>query len=273
MFCTLSEALSRIHDGDSLGISKFNPCRAVFELVGKGRKDLRLTAVPTAGFGADILAAGGALASIETGALVIAGYGTTPNVVRKIDSGDLRFVESSCPVLELQLLAGMSGLSFTHVPGLFDTDLLKRRDDLKVIQDPYDPDWDVILAPAVRPDVALIHGFRADPEGNVVISSLNEDRQLIKAAKRVLVTVEEVREGAAETLAEYEEAVSGIFLDAIAVVPGGARPFGCPGYYDEDAAAIRAWLAAAGDPQAMRAHLDGIIADLAGEGVDAKSVA
>jgi len=255
-FCSLGEALSHVPDGARIGISKFNPCGALLGLVRQGKRDLKLVAVPTAGIGADILASGGALASIEAGALVMASYGTTPNVVRGIDDGTIELIESSCPILELQLLAGMSGLGFTEIPGVFGTDVFNNRTDLKVVQDPFDKDYDVVLAPSLRPDVTIVHGFRADPEGNVVIYAFNEDRQLIKASRRVIVTVEEVRADATESLKAYEEVVPSAFIDTITVLPGGMRPFGCPGYYEEDPEAIKSWIAGARDPIAARAHLE-----------------
>lgn len=259
LFCSLPEAVSLVADGDSLAITKLNPVAALMELAATGRRNLRLVGVPTAGFGADLLAAAGALASVEAGALVTGNHGTAPNVVRGVEAGAIRLIESSCPMIELQLLAGMSGLTFTQVPGLAGSDILGRRGDIRSVPDPFDPGYEVFLAPALRPDVAIVHGLRADPHGNVVVSTLTEDRLVAKAAKRVIATVERVCDDALAKLSPEEEVVPEMYFDAIAVVPGGAGPFACPGHYDEDAAAIAAWMAAARSSETMLAHLAGLM--------------
>ncbi len=255
LFRSLSEAVDLVADGDSIAITKLNPVAALHALVVAGRKGLRVVGVPTAGFGADLLAVGGALASVEAGALVIGNHGTAPNVIRGIEEGQVKLIESSCPMIELQLLAGMSGLTFTQVPGLAGSDILARRLDILSAPDPFDPGYEVFLAPALRPDVAIVHGLRADPQGNVVVSTLTEDRLIAKASKRVIATVEVVSDDALANLSPEEEVVPEMYFDAISVVPGGARPFACPGHYDEDLAAIGAWMTAARSTDTMLAHL------------------
>lgn len=251
----LSTAIALVKDGDRIAISKLNPAGALLALVAAGRRNLHVIGVPTAGYGADILAAAGAMARIEAGALVIGNHGTAQNVQRGIEAGEIVLIDSSCPLLELQVQAGAMGIGFIEVPGFAGSDLLRRRPDLKIMPDPFDADHDVIVARALRPDVAIIHGLRADANGNVVVSIRNEDRLLARAAHRVIATVEQISDDALDRLDPEEEVIPAMVLDAVCELPGGARPFACPGAYDEDVVAVRAWMAAARSQDTMRAHL------------------
>jgi len=99
--------------------------------------------------------------------------------------------------------------------------------------------------PAIRPDVAVIHALRADRAGNVLIEGiLGVQKQAVLAAKRALITVEEIvedfgpRSSNAVILPHWTVA-------AIAVVPGGAHPSYAQGYYKRDNAFYKAWDAIA----------------------------
>jgi glutaconate CoA-transferase subunit A len=259
LFRPLTDTLALVPDGASIAITKLTPTAALLGLVAMGRRDLHVIGVPTAGFGADILGAGGALGLIEAGALIMGNFGTTPNILRGLENGKVRLLESSCPMIELQLQAGASGLSFTPVPGLSGSDILKRRPDIRLIPDPYEPELDVMLAPAMRPDISIIHGLRADPDGNVVVSTLTEERLIARAGKVVLATVEEVSDDALASIRPDEEVVPEMYFDAISVVPKGAWPAACPGAYEDDAKAFKEWIAAARDPAQIAAHLGDMI--------------
>src|SRR5438046_2130723 len=83
-------------------------------------------------------------------------------------------------------------------------------------------------------DLLLLHAQRADRSGNVEIQgSRGFDPSLLGAAKRVLVTVEEVVEsgvlGAPRAFLLPKE-----FVTAVAEVPWGAYPTSCLPYYSTD---------------------------------------
>src|SRR5215467_10319181 len=97
----------------------------------------------------------------------------------------------------MALQAGASGVSFTPVPGLLGSDLLRRRTDFRVVDDPFRPGERVVLVPAISPDVALLQGRRADAEGAVVIGTDTDDRLVAQASRHVIFAVAEVRPDAA----------------------------------------------------------------------------
>ena len=115
----------------------------------------------------------------------------------------------------MALQAGASGVSFTPVPGLLGTDLLRRRPDFRVVDDPFRPGQRVVLVPAIAPDFALLRGRRADFEGNVVIGTDNDDRLLAQASRHVIVAVEEVRPDGSQSLRADEQVIPAAYLDAV----------------------------------------------------------
>jgi glutaconate CoA-transferase subunit A len=121
----------------------------------------------------------------------------------------------------MALQAAASGIPYTPVPGLIGTDLLRRRADWKLADDPFHPGAEIVLVPALAPDFAVVHGVRADPVGNVVIGIRNDDRLLIQAARRVIVTVEQVSSSALDSLRYDEQVIPAAYIDLLAEVPGG----------------------------------------------------
>lgn len=115
----------------------------------------------------------------------------------------------------MALQAGASGVSFGPVPGLLGSDLLRRRPDFRVVDDPYRPGEHVVLVPAITPEFALLHGRRADLDGNVVIGTEYDDRLVAQASRRVVYSVEEVRADATDCLAGNEQVVPAACVDVL----------------------------------------------------------
>lgn len=116
------------------------------------------------------------------------------------------------------------------------------------------------MAAAVRPDVALIHAPYADAAGNVAIYGARAlDVLLAGAARKVLVTVEEiVPEGALARMGRLT-VIPRAQVTAIAHVPEGAAPAGCLPHYVTDWEAIAALLA--GDLAAAPAPIPALLRD------------
>jgi glutaconate CoA-transferase subunit A len=259
-FVELEEAARLVPDGSSLGIGRLPPMALVRELLRRGARDLDLVSAPTGGLPEDLLIAGGAVRSLHTSGVDLAEHGFAPNFSRAAEEGAIRVIDSTCPVLLMALQAGASGVSFTPVPGVFGSDLLSVRPDWKVVEDPFGDGGEVVLVPAVVPEVAIVHALRADDEGNLVTTIEFDDRLLVQASRRVVATVEERWAGATGTLARDEQLIPAAYIEAIAVAPGGSRPIGCHGRSADDAGAIRDYLEAARDPTSMRAYLERFLA-------------
>src|SRR5215510_5402201 len=88
--------------------------------------------------------------------------------------------------------AGSMGVPFLAVRGLLHSDILKHRPDLLVRENPFNPGEQIVMAQAIRPEVAVFHALKADRWGNAVTPGHRDDLMLARAARRVIVTVEEI---------------------------------------------------------------------------------
>jgi glutaconate CoA-transferase subunit A len=236
-------------------------------LVRKGVRDLHLVNMPTGGLFADVLIGAGCVATVEGGGVSLGEYGQAPCFVRAVKSGAVRPLDTTCPAVYAALQAGEKGIPFMPMRGLIGSDILTYRSDYKVIDNPLLPPGanapdPVVLIPAIRPDVALIHAPLADREGNLWVGRDHELRILAHAARRTVATVEEVVDGNfnADPL-RAAGLVPALYVDAIALAPRGALPRGMPGLYDEDALAIAAYVRAAETPEGFRTWLDSFLAE------------
>jgi glutaconate CoA-transferase, subunit A len=240
-------------------------------LIRKGVRDLHLVNMPTGGLFADVLIGAGCVATAEGGGVSLGEYGQAPCFVRAVKSGALRPLDTTCPAIYGALQAGEKGIPFMPLRGLIGSDILTYRSDYKVVDNPLVPpganaadpaDRDpVVLIPAIRPDVALVHAPLADGEGNLWIGRDHELRILAHAARRTVATVEAIVDGDfnADPL-RAAGLIPALYVDAIALAPRGALPRGMPGLYDEDTEAMTAYARAAETPEGFRAWLDRFLA-------------
>ena len=216
---TASEAVAAIPDGARVALGRPAALFLVEELIRQGRSGLHLVGVPTGGRAVELLIAAGCAESLECSGVDLGEEGLAPVFGRAVESGTLRMVDSTCPAMLMALQAGASGVSFAPVPGLLGSDLLRVRADFRVIDDPFRPGERVVLVPAIAPEFALLHGLRADQDGNVVIGTEYDDRLVAQAARHVVYSVEEVRDDGTRTLAAGEQVVPAAYVDALVIVP------------------------------------------------------
>lgn len=211
----LAEAARRIPDGAVVGIGHPGPLGLVQELIRQGRRGLHLVTVPTGGRAAELLIEAGCVGVIETSAVDLGEEGLAPAFGRAAAEGSIRVVDWTCPALLMALQAGAAGVSFTPVPGLLGSDLLRVRPDFREVDDPYRPGLKTVLVPALAPDFALVKVRRADPAGNAVIGIGRDDRLLIRAATTVIAEAERLESGPITTLAADEQLIPAAYLDAV----------------------------------------------------------
>lgn len=149
------------------------------------------------------------------------------------------------------------GVPFIAVRGLLHSDILAHRPDLLVQENPFNPGEQVVVAQPVRPDVAIFHALRADRWGNTTTPGYRDDVMMARAARRVIVTAEEI---VADELTLHG-AIGNTFLpaidvDAVVSVPLGAHPGGCGDLYDHDEAHCRLYLEAAKEESRFLTYLD-----------------
>lgn len=152
--------------------------------------------------------------------------------------------------------AGSMGVPFLAVRGLLHSDILKYRPDLLIQDNPFNPGENVVVAQAIRPDVAVFHALRADRWGNAITPGPRDDVMLARAARQVIVTSEIV----VDTPLTPGDAVgdtflAGIDVDTVVEVPLGAHPCGLGRMYEPDARQCHAYLTATKTKEQFRAYL------------------
>ena len=136
-------------------------------------------------------------------------------------------------------VAGASGLPFAIMRGYVGSDLPKYNHRIKFITCPFTGE-ELAAVPAVKLDVAIIHAQQADRRGNVLLwGILGVQKEAVMAAKRVIVTVEEIVD-------ELRPAPNACVLprwviSAVCHEPGGAFPSYAQGYYERDNRFYLAW--------------------------------
>jgi len=130
------------------------------------------------------------------------------------------------------LEAAKLGLPFAHFPGPNGSDIVKEAPDLyKTVTCPF-TSKELTAIEAITPDVAVIHAQRADELGNVQIFGTSaSDVDMAMAAKKVIVTVEEIVSGDEIRKSKAATKLFRTDVDLVIHCPNGASPCSCIPYY------------------------------------------
>jgi glutaconate CoA-transferase subunit A len=262
---TLDDALGAITDGMMLAVPREVagvPMEATRALIRRGVKNLHLVALPTSTLQADLLIGAGAIATLETSAVSLGEFGPAPRFTDAILNGRIRMLDATCPALHAAFQAAEKGVPFMPLRGILGSDVLKYRPDWRVIDNPFadtpfaegDP---IVLLPAIKPDVALIHAPMADLAGNVWIGRQRELATMAHAAARTIVTVERIHDG--DLLADPVLAAGvlpGFYVERIAVAENGCWPLGLPDRYAADLAHLAEYARMAATAEGFAKYLD-----------------
>jgi glutaconate CoA-transferase, subunit A len=257
---SIDDAIAPISDGCMLVVPREVsgvPMAATRALIKRGVKRLHLVALPTSSLQADLLIGAGCVETLETSAVSLGEFGPAPRFTAAITSGTIKLKDATCPALHAALQASEKGVPFMPLRGLVGSDVLKYRDDWKVIDSPFGDNDQIVLLPAIKPDVALIHAPMADRFGNVWIGRQRELATMAHAAKKTIATVEKIHDGnllddpmlAAGTL-------PGFYVEAVTIAERGAWPLGLPDFYAADAEHLAEYARLAATAEGFAEYLD-----------------
>ena len=252
---TAKEAVKRfVHEGATVGIGGQSIGRCAMavthEIVRQGIKDLTLVGCNLS-ISMDILVGAGLVKRTECGTGNLERFGTTFRWRKGIEDGTLEVGDYSHLAMASRFLAGSLGLPFMASKSMLGTDILNKQmangsDAFRGIDNPWDPDEPVVLLPACRPDVSIIHVQKADQMGNIIIEGFTtQEPEMVKASSSVIVSCEElissddVRRHPDRTTVPY------IFVDAVVVQPWGSFPTSTYGHYEHDPEHLRRYQACA----------------------------
>jgi glutaconate CoA-transferase, subunit A len=229
---TEKEAVERfVHDGDYLAYDcnyfQRGPSSLIREVIRQGRKRLwvcgKFTYVACA-----LLVEAGCADRIDIGFI---GFG--PWISRAVRDNKCRIYEYSNAVITLRLKAGAMGVPFMPVRSLGGTDGFKYS-GCKLVEDPY-TGRPVVLAPALNPDVALIHVHQSDEYGNArVFGTGIAHAECALASRRVIVSAEEIVSTDEIRSDPARTSIPHFAVDAVVHAPFGAYPGTVQGYYASD---------------------------------------
>jgi glutaconate CoA-transferase subunit A len=260
---SLREAVAElVHDGDTVAMEGFThliPHAAGHEVVRQGRKNLTLVRM-TPDLIYDQLIGMGCADKLVFSWGGNPGVGSLHRLRDAVEKGwpqPLEIEEHSHAGLANAYVAGAAGLPCAVLRGYAHSDLLKHSDRIRFIDCPFTGER-LAAVPAVRPDCTIIHAQKADRRGNVLIwGILGVQKEAALAAKRVLVTVEEI----VDRLDAWPNAciLPHWVVSAVSLEPGGAFPSYAQDYYERDNRFYQAWDPIARDREAfeewMRKHV------------------
>jgi glutaconate CoA-transferase subunit A len=255
----LSEAIATyVNDGDvvyAAGFTHLIPFAAGHEIIRQGKKDLTLArATPDLIY--DQMVAAGCARKVIFSYMGNPGVGSLRIVRSAIEQGKLEWEEYSHFGMITRLQAGASGLPFLPMKQTGATDLEEANPNIKRIPDPYGGK-DVIVVPALNPDVAIVHVQRADKNGNAHLwGIIGEQKEAAFAAKKVIVTAEEIVDESVIRSDPNRTMIPGIVVSAVCHVPFACHPSYAQGHYDRDNEFYLAWDQVSESAEATRRYLD-----------------
>ena len=232
---TLTEAVKLIHDGDHVAIGGLQytrtPMGVIWEIIRQRKKDLTFYKTLLS-FEGDWLYVSGAMRKAVTSWFSGGVSWGVSKIMRSYAEADpSSFEEWSLLGLSLRFRAGAMGLPCIPAKCMIGSDLEKTL-DLKRFKCPYSGE-DLLLVPAVNPDVAIIHTQVADKFGNAqIFGPPCMDAEIAKAANHVILTTEQLVGN--EDIRDNPNltAIPFFCVDAVVELPYGCYPHECYGSYE-----------------------------------------
>jgi glutaconate CoA-transferase subunit A len=225
-----------VEDGDLVYASGFThliPFGAGHEIIRQRKRDLVLArATPDLIY--DQMVAAGCARKVIFSYMGNPGVGSLRIVRSAIEAGTLEWEEYSHFGMITRLQAGAAGLPFLPMNQTAATDLENANSNIKRIADPYGGK-DVIVVPALKPDVAIVHVQRCDRNGNAHLWGIvGEQKEAAFASRKVILTTEELVDESVIRSDPNRTLIPAMVVDAVCCVPHSCHPSYAQGYYDRD---------------------------------------
>ena len=257
----IKEAVSKFtYDGGYLAMGGFGHVRVsmagIYEMIRQKRRNLAI-AGKTAVHDVDVLIASGVVDRVECAyAFGHELRGLSPSGRRAVEGGKVKIVaELSNAAFQWRFKAAAMGLPWLPARVMMGTDTFKLSSS-KVVEDPY-TGKPICLIPACYPDFAFVHVHRCDKYGNCQIDgTIIEDKELAMAAKRLIITTEEIVPEDEIRAAPDRTVIPFFMVDAVCEVPYGSHPGNMPLLYYSDEEHMAEWLALSRSEAGVNQYLD-----------------
>ncbi|MBW6417823.1 CoA transferase subunit A [Celeribacter sp. PS-C1] len=218
---SLEAAVARIPDGATVLVGGFGvpgtPFSLIRELQRQGQKDLTLVKndANEAGMGIDHL-----LASGQVKKLIVTHLGLNANAIAMMNDARLEVEFCAQGILAERIRAGGAGIPAILTDIGIGTELALGKQVVEMNGKP------LLVEPALRADVALIHADRADPFGNLAYAATARNFNPPMAMAATIVIAEAERLLPLGDLSPEEVETPGAFVDQVVELPEISEDYG-----------------------------------------------
>ncbi|MGW7082640.1 CoA transferase subunit A [Streptomyces sp. NPDC054871] len=259
---TPDAVVERLRSGMTLGIggwgSRRKPMALVRALLRSGITDL--TVVSYGGPDIGLLAAAGKIRKLVTAFTTLDSIPLEPHFRAARERGGFEMVELDEAMFMQGLTAGAQRLPFLPIRAGLGSDVLRVNPQLRTVTSPYEDGEELVAVPALRLDAALVHLNRADRLGNAQYLGPDPyfDDLFCEAADTAYVSCERIVESSelTEHAAPQTMLISRHAVTGVTETPKGAHFTSCVPDYGRDEPFQKAYVAAAGDPDAWKEFED-----------------
>jgi len=237
---TLHDAIALdVQDGMSIAtgcaLESLIPFAASYEIIRQKRKDLTLIG-PISDMQFDQLIGAGCVKKITASWVGNVAAGLGHNYRRAAEAGipqQIEIEEHSNFTIGLGLQAAAMGVPFLPTRTIKGSDFAKA-DQFARIRCPF-TDEEFVAVRAIRPDVAILRVQRADAQGNAhVWGNFGVMREAALAAKKVIVTCEEIVDHEVILSDPNRTVIPGFVVSSVVHEPLGSHPSPTQGYSRRD---------------------------------------
>jgi glutaconate CoA-transferase subunit A len=234
-----------VHDGDSvamgLQLEQMIPFAAGHEIIRQGKRNLTLIG-PISDILFDQLIGAGCVEKVIAAWVGNVMMGSAYNFRRAVEQGGMKVFNMTNFSVALALQAGAMGVPFLPSKTALGSDTPKGNHFFYQIFSPFAPKETLWAVRALNPDVTIVHVQRADAEGNAHCwGNFGVMIEGIRAAKRVIVTAEEIVGPEVIASDPNRTVIPGFLVSAVVECPYGAHPSPVQGYYNRDNEFFRAY--------------------------------
>jgi len=253
---TEEEVVAEIRDGMTIGIggwgSRRKPMSIVRALAQSHVQDL--TVVSYAGPDLGLLCATGKVAKAVYAFCSLDSIALEPHFRTARQTGAVQTLETDEGMFLLGLQAAAWRVPFLPTRVGLGSDIVARQSEIRTVVSPYDDGEELVAAPALHLDVALMHMHRGDRRGNGQYLNVDPyfDDLFCMAADKRFMSVEQIvdteqflADGPAQSIR-----INRLMTDGVVETPHGAHFTECVPDYPRDEAFQRAYAASAKSEEA-----------------------
>lgn len=235
---TMREAIAElVPDGASvamgLQLEQMTPFSAAHEIIRQRKRRLTLIG-PISDILFDQLIGAGCVQRIIAAWVGNVMMGLAYNFRRAVESGEVKVTDLTNFSVALALQAAALGVPFLPTRTALGSDLARDNEFFTEFTSPFTGEK-LHAVRALAPGVTIVHVQRADAEGNAHCwGNLGVMIEGVRAAKRVIVTAEEIVAPEVITSDPNRTVIPGFLVSAVVESPFGSHPSPVQGYYSRD---------------------------------------